>query len=127
MKKQGQFSGTWQNKNHKVQVNIPLYIFEENDTIIYYCPALDVYGYGDNDKQARESFEISLSEFFTYTLNKKTFLKEMQRLGWTTKKNKHKPMTPPSLNQMIETNEEFSNLLNNVPFRKIHQNIEIPA
>lgn len=86
MKKQGQFSGTYQNKTHKIKVNIPLFIFQKDANIIYYCPALDISGYGEDEAKARESFEICLSEFFNYTLNKKTFVKEMERLGWNTLK-----------------------------------------
>lgn len=127
MNKNFSFSGTWSSASDKIHVNIPIYIFEESDTIIYYCPALDISGYGQSDEEARGSFKTTLGEFFTYTLRKKTFFSEMKRLGWTVRNSKKKPMVPPSVDQMLATNEQFSHILNNINYRKVNECVEMPA
>lgn len=56
-----------------MQVDLALILFEEDGSQIAYCQALDVSGYGNDEEEAKRSFEISLSEFFRYLINKKTF------------------------------------------------------
>jgi hypothetical protein len=121
------FSGTWNNAKQEVQVDLALILFEEDGSQIAYCPALDVSGYGNNEIEAKKSFEISLSEFFRYLTNKKTFDKELQRLGWKIKKDHNKFMTPPSMTELLIGNENFSRIFNNFPFRKIDERIALPA
>ena len=120
-------NGKWKNDQHTVNVNLSLIIFEEEGSSIVYCPALDVSGYGPNEDEAIESFEVSLGEFFQYTLHKKTFISELKRMGWTIKKSKTKPMTPPTMSKMLEENANFSHIFNNYPFKKINEQIAIPA
>lgn len=126
MKKEGIYKGNWQSGKHAINMSLPIILFEEEDTKIMYCPALEVYGYGDNQKEAEESFEISLSEYFGYTLNKKTFFEEMKRLGWQVK-SKHKKITPPQMTDLLKNNENFNNIFNNYNFTKIDKNLSIPA
>ena len=76
---------------------------------------------------AKHSFEISLSEFFRYLINKKTFDKELKRLGWKIKKDHNKIMTPPLMSELLSGNENFSRIFNNFPFRKIDESIALPA
>jgi hypothetical protein len=127
MTPKAQFSGTWNNDQHKVMVNLPLILFEEDGSQIAYCPALDVSGYGQSEPEALESFKISLGEFLLYTIRKKTFTAEMKRMGWTIKKSSRKPMIPPTMSKLLEENENFSRIFNNFPFRKIDEPISLPA
>ncbi len=121
------FSGTLNNAENKVQVDLALILFEEDGTQVAYCPALDVSGYGNNEDEAKRSFEVSLSEFFRYLINKNTFEKEFKRLGWTIKKGQNKIMTPPLMSDLLSGNENFSRIFNNFPFRKIDERIALPA
>jgi hypothetical protein len=54
--------------NTLIEVSLPVVLFKENNIHIAYCPAVNVYGYGESDSEAKKSFEISLSEFFRYTI-----------------------------------------------------------
>jgi hypothetical protein len=125
MKKEGQISGTWANTNTGINVSLPIISFEDSGSIVYYCPALEVYGYGKTDAEAENSLYISMSEFFQYTLNKKTFFAELKRLGWTVKKTKK--MTPPTMSQLLADNDNFSNVFNNFPFKKFDHKIAMPC
>ena len=69
-------------KNNRVDVNVLIVTFVEDSLYYYYAPQLDVYGYGQTETEAKESFETTLHEFFRYTLNKRTLLNELKRLGW---------------------------------------------
>jgi hypothetical protein len=108
-------------------VQLPFISFEDSGSIVCYCPALDVAGYGKTDEEATQSFFIALSEFFTYTLNKNTFITELEKMGWKVKKSKTKPMTPPSMSELLENNENFSNIFNRFPFKKFDKKVQIPV
>jgi hypothetical protein len=127
MKKQAKVSGTWQSGRNEIKVNLPIIIFEESNTTIMYCPALDVQGYGKDESEARESFKVSLGEFFLYTLNKKTLISELERMGWNIRKSKMKPMLPPPMTHLLENNDNFSRIFNNYSFRKVDESVAIPC
>jgi hypothetical protein len=126
MKKQSTFQGEWQCGNEKINMSLPMIEFEEDGSTIIYCPALDVSGYGNGLKEANESFAICLSEFFHYSLNKKTLFDYLKSLGWVVK-NKHKKMQAPTLSKLLEENENFNRIFNNFPLKKYDKQIEIPV
>ena len=118
-------TGMWTSNDRTVGVNLSLIIFEDDGKVVVYCPALDISGYGLNEREAIESFKLSLGEFFLYTLQKKTFLSELKKLGWTISKSK--TMMPPAMSKLLKQNANFSNIFNNYPFKKINEQISIPA
>jgi hypothetical protein len=123
----GLITGTWKNDTKTIRFNLPLILFEEEGAQIVYCPALDVSGYGDDENQAIDSFQVCLGEFLLYTVHKKTFHSELQRLGWKLKKSGRKPMVPPDMVRLLDNNDNFSRIFNNFPFRKIDRPIELPV
>lgn len=65
-----------------IDYNLALVLFEEDNITFCYCPTLDITGYGHNEKEANKSFEITLHEYFDYTLKEKTLKADLTRLGW---------------------------------------------
>ncbi|HRO41329.1 MAG TPA: hypothetical protein PL009_00750 [Flavipsychrobacter sp.] len=104
MNKNLRFTGTvhFHNTGENVACNLPLILFEEDNNTICYCPALDLSGYGSNEVEAQKSFEITLGEYFSYTINKKTLKTDLSRLGWQFKKNWKKKMVPPDISLSLE-------------------------
>ena len=127
MEKSGSFSGTWKSGNENIKCMLPIIIFEEDGCQIMFCPALDISGYGKTEPEAQESFNIALGEFFLYTTHKNTFTSELQRMGWTIRKSKRKPMTPPPMSELLSKNDNFSRIFDNFPYRKINQSISMPC
>ena len=126
MKYEGNISGTLQTKKGAVQVNLAIIQFKEEGSFIVYCTAVDVSGYGKTVEEAEESFKISLTEFFKYTINKGTFTSELKRMGWNISRSKRKPMIPPPMSQLLSENENFNRIFNNHEFQKFDRNVEIP-
>jgi hypothetical protein len=127
MSKKGTVSGTWSGGRNMVKCKLPIIIFEEGNCHIFYCPALDLSGYGNTESEASNSFNKVLSEYFRYTMNKGTLSEDLRRHGWTLRTSLKKRATPPSLGKLLETNEDFSRIFNNHDFRKIDKEIRIPA
>ncbi len=119
----GQFHSS---KGGSIEVNSPVVIFEQDNTTIVFCPTLEVYGYGMDESEAKSSFEVNLSEFFRYTLNKGTFDKELKRMGWEVKKRKRRYIQP-SFSKMLRKNEKLIDIMDNNDIRTEHKQIAIPA
>lgn len=92
-----------------IELNISIFLWEENSIFYAYSPALDLTGYGYSKEEARESFEIMLQEFLVYTNDKKTIFKELERLGWAVNKKK-KRVVSPDFEDMLSDNEHFKEL-----------------
>ena len=61
--------------------NVPIFVLKEDDNFIYYSPVFDLSGYGWTEEEAKESFNVALSEFFKYAMKKKTIDSELKKLG----------------------------------------------
>ncbi len=120
------FRGTWGKSGMKIKVTIDLISFEDEGSIVLYCPALDLSGYGNDEQEAKQSFQVVLDQYFSYTLNKGTFNEELKKLGWKVTKSKRKPITPPNLESLLRDNENFSNIFNSHDFKKFTEGIDMP-
>ncbi len=127
MSKQGTLQGKWADGRNKVECVLPLIIFKENDCTITYCPALDLSGYGVDEIEANRSFEDVLSEYFRYTIHKKTLAEDLRNHGWTIRKNLKKTPIPPTMEKLLKTNEDFNRIFNTHDFRKTQRTFTIPA
>src|SRR5438876_11696203 len=113
-------------KNKRVDVNVLVVTFIEDSLYYYYAPQLDVYGYGQTETEAKESFEITLHEFFRYTLNKRTLHDELMRMVWKVQK-KNRSVVAPGFAELLDTNPELHNIVETRPFTKTHHNVQMPA
>jgi hypothetical protein len=127
MSTQGTISGQWVEGKNKIECTLPLIIFKEDNSYISYCPALDLSGYGETESEANKSFEEVLLEYFRYTVHKSTLATDLKKRGWTIRKNLRKCPIPPTLGELLETNEDFKRIFNNNEFRKTNRTINIPA
>jgi len=119
------FSGRYKTGHSDVIVRVSVIFFEDSGSIVSYCPALNVYGYGSDEAEAKKSFEISLGEFFRYTINKGTLESELRKLGWTISNSRR--MSPPSFSDLLRNNEDFSEIFNHHDFKKEDRDITIPT
>lgn len=92
-----------------VELNLSIFLWEDESIFYVYSPALDITGYGLSKEEARESFETVLQEFVIYTHNKKTIFTELENLGWAVNKKK-KRLISPDFEDMLIDNEHFNQL-----------------
>lgn len=112
--------------DHGVSVKLSLFTFIEDNVNVVYSPALDLYGYGNDEHEARHSFEVSLKEYVRFTSNKKSVVADLKKYGWKIDK-RHKTLNSPDVLTMLETNESFRNMVNERPFKKYDLNVQIPV
>ena len=123
------FEGHFDGASAKVDITVGLLQFEEDGNTIIYSPSFDLSGYGKNPEEAKKSFEITVAEFFQYTLNKKTLTKELNRLGWNIKQSdvKNRKFKTPGLAELITKNDYLQEILNEKEFTKFDQTIAMPC
>ncbi|MBN8706966.1 MAG: hypothetical protein J0L62_13925 [Bacteroidetes bacterium] len=83
-------------------VSIISYTSEGNS--FFYCPELNLIGYGASEQEAQKSFQISKREFFRFLKTNPSFFLELKKLGWTGSENSKK-MCPPSWAFLLENDE----------------------
>ncbi len=121
-----QFTGNIDLKTGLVHITLSLIEFKEDSNTIIYSPALDLSGYGQNAKQAKNSFNIALLEFVKYTNNKKTVNEVFESLGWVIKGSKRKLKFVPPLNtELIQNNETYSNIINSKSYKVFNESVEL--
>lgn len=119
-------SGVKKLGKRSIRMNLKVLFFREDSTYFAYLPSLDLTGYGNNEDEAKSSLKIVLDEFLTYTLNKNTLFLELQRLGWKVK-NKRKPMTAPKISDLINTNDQLKDIVNEKQYSTFNIPVNVPA
>ena len=65
-----------------LSLNISVYLFKEDSTVIAYCPSLDLSGYGLTNKEAKDSFGIVLQEYLDYGIQHGTLCGDLWKRGF---------------------------------------------
>ncbi len=80
--------------NHKLQSNLAIFKFVDEDTKMpmYYAPSVEITGYGDTFEEAMEIFQFNMKELFNHIirLGKSGFEAELAKLGWKTTSIKYR-------------------------------------
>lgn len=117
-------SASFKDRNQLVNVDLSVFIWNEDQIFFAYSPAFDITGYGNSEDEARKSFEVVLEEFLKYTHNKDTIFEELEKLGWTVNKRK-KRVKSPDLNELLVDNEHFKHIYSSKAPKQESRNIEL--
>ena len=122
------FSGNLGDDKTAIKTELSLIYFVEEGTHIIFSPALDLSGYGNDEQEAKDSFEIVLQEFISYGMNKKTLMQDLKEHGWKIKGNKNRPkIQSPDLSEMLKSNSELEDIFQTKNFQKYNRDLLIPA
>lgn len=104
---------------------LPLYIFLDDESYCVFCPPLDLIGYGEDEFEARKSFELNLEIFIDSGINENTIEEELISMGWRIEKEM-RVIDPPSMNHILENNNDFIEMFKNYEYKKIFTQVVIP-
>ena len=65
-----------------VEISVSLFVFQEGDTYIAYCPSLDLSGYDLTEESARADFDFMLSDYLSNQLRNGTLRSDLTSHGW---------------------------------------------
>lgn len=123
--KKGSFKGNWREGKNKVNMNLPVMVFEEDGINIAYIPVLDLSGYGKTEDEAFESLKIVIHNYISYTVHKNTLIQDLKAHGWTVTK-KSKPFIAPEITDIITRNEYLHDIVNTKPYSMRRMPVDIP-
>jgi hypothetical protein len=63
-------------------IQVPIELMKEGDRVIVYTHALDICGYGNSADEAKKDFDTAVRIFFQETIERNTFEKALEELGW---------------------------------------------
>ena len=69
-----------------ITVRLALMTFKQDENFVFYSPTLDLYGYGDSEGDALNSFYETIYLYLEYAVEENTLEKDLGKLGWS----KHK-------------------------------------
>ena len=121
------FEAQYSDGKTKISLNVGVYIFQEDNVYISYCPALDLSGYGETENAAKTSFGQTLGMYIEYCLHKNTLVKDLQKHGWKIKSMKQKRIKAPDINTMMSMNPEFREIIENKDYVKYSESVNISS
>jgi|GEM_PF-2932017 hypothetical protein len=110
-----------------VRVTISLVIFKEDGFYFAYSPALHVYGFDKNKKEAFKIFIKQLDTFIQYSINNNTLIDSLLKMGWKNLGAVKKPkMVMPELNELLEIDPEFKKIHLNKDYSIKTKEVKLP-
>jgi hypothetical protein len=112
----------------KIKANLTLISFKEKKVYHIYSPAVDIYGYGYTEDEAKHSFQICFEQFIDYTTKKKTLVQELTRLGWVVKGgSKNRKFKQPNFSDLLIHNKDLYSLIDKKDYTKFSEKVEMPV
>ncbi len=108
----------------KIEVKLTLLSYIDENVHIIYSPALDLYGYGNDESEARDSFAVTLDEYLAFTTLQDLFTADLNRLGWHVDPESHR-LVMPLWTDLIAQNEHLNEVVTDRPFKKFDQQLRL--
>ena len=103
-----------------IGVEVSVFLYKEDKIYYALCPALDIIGYGNTEKEAKESFQIMIKEIITDAVRRGTLFAMLQAYGWDRTQ-------PPKTTDLINRYEGLADIINGKAYRAVQQRITIPC
>ncbi len=101
--------------------SLDVYIFEEGENLIAYCPSLDISTSGKDFNDAVANFYERLSIHIDWCVEQGTLIQDLLEHGWKMRKT---AVSPPSFSSLLKKDVELRNLLGS---KKAYERIVVPA
>ncbi len=107
-------------------IRLAIFSYIDQGVQVVYAPALDLFGYGTDEAEARQSFETVLDSYLAHTAQNQTLTTDLQAHGWAVDPDMH-TVVAPALYETLRRNEEFYQIIQSRPFRKFDRMVTFPA
>jgi hypothetical protein len=118
------YAANYKGIKYNIDLDVDVYIWEEDNVHFVYSPALDLTGYDETEAKAKEAFAHVLNNTLKYMNNKDSIFNELERLGWTVNRKK-KRVSAPNIQELMDDNQSFKDLLNKPDYRKERQGVKL--
>jgi hypothetical protein len=91
----------------QIDADLIVVFFHEDDIYYALAPALDLYGYGKSDQEAKDSFGVVLREYLDFGVRNQTLVKDLEEHGWYVSRKGALHLQPPAFDDLIAKNHEL--------------------
>ena len=116
-----QFNGRYPLKHGTgITVSLPVIFYKEENIHYAYCAALDLFGYGYSEEEARKSFEITVQMTLETAVEKGTLSALLASCGWQENK-------PPKTSDLVTRCTDLVHILDKMSYRVEEEKIQLPG
>lgn len=109
--------------NRRHLFNIQLYIYEEDNMYVAYCPALDITSVGNSFNDATTNFHEHFQLYVETAIEADTLLDDLLAHGW---KIEGVNLMQPTFDELL-TKREFRDLMeSSTQFDRVNARLEVP-
>ncbi len=101
--------------------SLDVYIFEDGDNLIAYCPSLDISTSGKDFNDAVANFYERFRIYVEWCVEHGTLIEDLLEHGWKMRKT---TVSPPSFASLLKKDDDLRNLLSS---KKAYERIVVPA
>ena len=83
------FKGEFKDGDTKIIIKVGVSLFREENVFVAFCPALDMSGNGEDENEAKKSFEHSMSIYMEFCVRKNTLVADLKKHGWNVNGSLH--------------------------------------
>ena len=100
-------------KIHKslLEVVLDVIVYKNEDMFYAYAPALDIAGYGYNQKEAKASLNIMLEEYFRFACEEHTLEEDLRQHGWKEAARRQEDFSSPSFMTLLRKNRQLQDVV----------------
>ena len=113
-------------KFNLLDIQISLYLFEEDEKVVIYSPTLKLQAYGDTEEETLKLFTSKLHLFILEVHNLGRFSEVFEDLGWKVfKSGLAIELDPPSMTELKNTDVRFNEILSTKKFKRLKRILEL--
>lgn len=108
-----------------IRVSLDVFSYKENGVQMMYAPALDLCGYGITVEEAKQSFEVVVSEYLRYGLENRTLEEDLRAHGWKPS-SEMQEFESPDILSLVRRNKQLQNVMRK-DYRKVSRRLSVPV
>lgn len=109
-----------------IRVRLDVFSYKEDGVQMMYAPALDLCGYGTTVEEAKNSFEVVVSEYLRFGLENGTLERDLRAHGWTPS-SEMQEFESPDILSIVRKNKQLQNVMRKEDYRKVSRRISVPV
>ena len=106
-----------------IKVCLDVFSYRENGVQMMYAPALDLCGYGATLDEAKQSFEVVVSEYIRFGLENGTLSVDLRAHGWKPS-SEMQEYESPDIVSIVKKNKQLQSVMRK-NYRKVSKRLSV--
>lgn len=108
-----------------IRIWLDVFSYKEDGVQMMYAPSLDLCGYGSTVEEAKQSFNVVVSEYFRFGLENGTLEADLRAHGWKPSSEMQEYESPDILS-IMRSNKQLQSVMRK-DYRKVSKRLSVPV